>query len=376
MLATKFFHWSYTRLLKPILFCFDPENIHDFFCSVGAFLGRYGFTRRLTSFFFQYRHPALEQDILGIKFLNPIGLAAGFDKNAVLTDIMPDVGFGFEEVGSITGEPCVGNPKPRLWRLPKSKSLLVYYGLKNDGCEAVARRLKNMKFRIPIGISVAKTNDPTTVDTQAGIADYVKVFKAFVFIGDYFTINISCPNAFGGEPYSSPERLDALMTAIDQIETKKPIFLKISGDMPLENLESLIVVVEKHRLHGFVVSNLGKKRNNPLLNQEEIKSLDKGGYSGQPIKESANELIAKIFQLTQGRYVIIGCGGVFTAQDAYEKIRRGASLIQLITGMIYEGPQVIGEINRGLVALLKRDGFENIGQAVGIDVRSNIPNRT
>ncbi|MFH1621227.1 MAG: quinone-dependent dihydroorotate dehydrogenase [Patescibacteria group bacterium] len=372
MLATKFFHWSYVKILKPVLFRFDPENMHDFFCSVGLFLGRYGFTRRLTSIFFEYRHPMLEQTVLGMKFSNPIGLAAGFDKNASLTGIMPDVGFGFEEVGSITGESCDGNPKPRLWRLPKSKSLLVYYGLKNDGCESIAARLKNLKFRFPIGTSIAKTNSQSTVDMQAGIADYVKSFKAFVSIGDYFTINVSCPNAYGGEPYSSPERLDLLLSATDQIETKKPIFLKISADTPPEDLERLVEVTDRHRVQGFIISNLAKNRDNHLLDRDEIRGLDNGGISGKPVENLANELISRVYQMTRGRYVIMGCGGVFTAEDAYKKIRNGASLVQLITGMIYEGPQMIGQINRGLAELLKRDGFKNISEAVGIDRKANL----
>ena len=192
--------WGYRWFAKPIFFRMDPEDIHDQMSGTGAFLGRYAVTRALTRFAFGYGNKVLEQTILGIHFKNPIGLAAGFDKNAELIDIMPDVGFGFEEAGSITGEPCAGNPKPRLWRLKKSHSLVVNYGLKNDGCLAIAARLKHKHFKFPVGISIAKTNSPDTCETQAGVDDYVKAFKQFTHIGAYYTINISCPNAYGGQP--------------------------------------------------------------------------------------------------------------------------------------------------------------------------------
>src|SRR4030042_3231233 len=195
----KFF---YKNLLQPIFFQIDPETIHDVMVSFGQFLGNYSFLRKFTGLLFYYQNKKLEQKILGIKFRNPIGLAAGFDKNAQLTDILPFVGFGFCEVGSITGEPCEGNPKPRLWRLKKSKGLLVYYGLKNDGCEILSKKLEDKKFSIPVGTNIAKTNSKKTVEVDAGISDYVKAFRKFADIGDYFTINISCPNAFGGQPFT------------------------------------------------------------------------------------------------------------------------------------------------------------------------------
>ena len=152
-------------------------------CSAGVFLGKSWFLKQLTGLFFSYFDKRLEQNVLGIKFKNPVGLAAGFDKDAVLCDILPYVGFGFIEVGSITGEPCYGNPKPRLWRLKRSKSLLVYYGLKNDGCVTISQRLKNRKFLLPVGTNIAKTNSKTAVATQAAISDYVKAFKKFAFRG-------------------------------------------------------------------------------------------------------------------------------------------------------------------------------------------------
>lgn len=355
----------YQVVLKPIFFRFDPENIHDRMLHVGKRLSRYAFTRALTRVGFGYSNPMLEQTLLGIDFKNPIGLAAGFDKNAELTEIMPSVGFGFEEVGSITGEACLGNEKPRLWRLKKSRGLLVNYGLKNDGSQAIAARLKNKHFTFPLGTSIAKTNSPATCELDVGIADYVKAFTEFTTIGAYYTINISCPNAFGGQPFTDPARLDALLSSLDRIPTGKPIFIKFSPDITRDNIDQIIQVVEQHRVHGLICTNLTKKRDNPKITDENVPPL--GGMSGKIVEDMANDMIKYLYAKVKNKYVIIGCGGVFSAEDAYRKIRLGASLVQLITGMIYQGPQVISEINRGLVQLLKRDGFTNISQAIGRD---------
>ena len=356
---------SYIFLLRPVLFCFDPEKTHDFITQVGVFLGRHAFTKWKTKLFFSFFHPMLEQNILGIHFPNPVGLAAGFDKNALLTDILPSVGFGFEEVGSITGEQCEGNSKPRLWRLRKSKALAVHYGLKNDGCEKITSRLKGKNFKIPIGTNIAKTNSPQTVETGAGINDYVKAFSKFTDIGDYFVINISCPNAFGGEPFTDPEKLNRLLKEIDKKETKKPIFLKISPDLSREQVEGILEVCKHHRIHGFVCSNLTKDRKN--LKIKDNINYFKGGISGKVMDDLSTNQIRLIYQRTRGKYIIIGCGGIFSAEDAYKKIKAGASLVELITGMIFKGPQMISEINRGLMFLLKRDGFHHLTEAVGTE---------
>lgn len=362
-----FFHFSYTRLLKPVYFLMDPEYVHDRMLGVGKLLGRFSLTRWKIRCCFDYKNPKLEQTVLGIKFANPIGLAAGFDKNAEILDILPDVGFGFAEVGSITGEPCTGNPKKRLWRLPNSKALVVYYGLKNDGCEAIAKRLAGKKFRIPVGISVAKTNNQACADVDAGIADYAKALDVMKATGDYVTVNISCPNAFGGEPFTDPEKLEKLLSRLDQIQTQKPIFLKLAADLAPAKADAIIEVVRRHRVHGFICSNLTKKRENLKIVEKEVP--DKGGISGKAVEELSNQLIKHVYSRVKGTHIVIGCGGVFTAEDAYRKIRLGSTLIQLITGMIFEGPQAIGAINQGLVKLMEKDGFKNISEAVGIDNR-------
>lgn len=358
---------KYKWILKPIFFKMDPEKIHDRMTAVGKLLGKYSLTQKMANLFWGYSNPALKQSILGINFKNPVGLSAGFDKNAELTEIIPAVGFGFMEVGSITGEICSGNPKPRLWRLKKSKSLAVYYGLKNDGCVAISKRLNkklnSKKFAIPIGINIAKTNCKETVDTEMAIKDYFKAYKAFTNIGDYFTINISCPNAFGGQPFTDSGKLNALLEKIMSIPKNKPIFLKMSPDLTQKEIDEIIEISKKWKIDGFICTNLTKNRNNKNIIDENVPKL--GGLSGKVVDNMSDELIRYIYKKTMGGFILIGVGGVFSAEDAYRKIKAGASLVELITGMIFEGPQVISEINLGLVKLLKADGYKNISEAIG-----------
>ena len=307
----------------------------------------------------------LGQNIFGINFKNPVGLSAGFDKNATLIDIMPSLGFGFTEVGSITGEKCEGNPKPRLWRLKKSKSLAVYYGLKNDGCELIAKKLQKNKFPCPVGISIAKTNCKETVDTRIAILDYFKAYQAFTSIGDYVTINISCPNAFGGQPFADNIKLDALLVKIFSIPKTKPIFLKMSPDLSTKKVDAIIEVASKFKIDGFVCTNVTKNRDNKNIIDKYVP--EKGGLSGKVVADLSDNLIRYIYKKTSGKFVIIGVGGISSAKDAYRKIKAGASLLELITGMIFEGPQLVSNINMGLVKLLKQDGYKNIAEAVGKD---------
>lgn len=373
MLGTSFFRWGYRRVLKPIFFRLDPEFIHDRMLASGELLGRFNATRRMTSGFFEYQHPMLEQDILGIHFKNPIGLAAGFDKNGRLSDILPSVGFGFEEIGSITGEPCKGNPKKRLWRLSEIKALVVNYGLPNEGVEKVVQRLSVKTFRFPIGISLAKTNCQECAVDEVGMRDYLKGMKVSAGVGDYYTINVSCPNAYGGQPFQDARSLDRLLSVLDTVETSKPVFIKLSADTRLQDVESIVEAAGRHHVNGFIIANLTKQYDKSGIAEElQKQGITTGGISGKPTEVLSNALLSAFYRRCKSRYVLIGCGGVFTAEDAYRKIKCGASLVQLITGMIYEGPQSIGEMNKGLVQLLQRDGFKRISDAVGIDAIKEI----
>ncbi|MBI5370312.1 quinone-dependent dihydroorotate dehydrogenase [Candidatus Uhrbacteria bacterium] len=369
MFASRLQGAVYRHCFKPIAFRFDAESVHDCLTKMGAWMGRHPSLRKTAGQLWHYEHPALRQQVCGISFENPVGLTAGFDKDGLLTDILPEVGFGFAEIGSVTGRPCSGNPRPRLWRLPHSRALLVYYGLKNEGCETVAHRLAQSRRRIPLGVSIARTNDQIACTLEMGVEDYRHSFKTVEPVCDYLTVNISCPNAFGGEPFTHPDRLDFLLRALDEIQTIKPVFLKMPADLSLSEAEELATVALTHRVHGFIFSNLTKRRDTPAISPRDSFASAKGGISGRPVFEPSNRLLKHFYRSYGARFTLIGSGGVFSADDAYEKICSGATLIQLATGMIFEGPQVIGQINKGVVERLERDGFTSVSQAVGAYLR-------
>ncbi|RMD66840.1 quinone-dependent dihydroorotate dehydrogenase [Candidatus Pacearchaeota archaeon] len=355
------------KLQKPLLFKQDPEKIHEKTLSLGEKLGKFHPTKKLISLSLNYTHPYLENSLLGIKFKNPIGLAAGFDYEAKLIEILPALGFGFHTIGSITFKPYEGNKPPRLTRLVKSKSILVNKSLKNSGAENILSRIKNTKREIPLGISIAKTNSRETCSLKSGIQDYINCFKTAekYKIASYYELNISCPNAFGGEPFTTPQKLNPLLKKIDKLKIKTPIFLKMPIDLSLKETFELCDTAAQHNIQGLIFGNLTKNRKNKFLNKEELKKAGKGAFSGLPTRELSNNLIKHTFKRYKSRFVIVGCGGVFSAEDAYEKITLGASLIQLITGLIFNGPQLVSEINHNLVKLLKKHGFNSIKQAIG-----------
>jgi dihydroorotate dehydrogenase len=349
---------KYRYIWKPIFFRFDPENVHDKMTAFLQFMEASAITRALTYFCFGYSNKMLEQSILGIRFKNPVGLSAGFDKDAKLIRIMPSLGFGFTEVGSITAKPYEGNQKPRLYRLPEKKALRINYGLKNLGAEVLHQQLKGETWPIPVGISIAKTNAPATSDIQIGMEDYFFTYKIFQDTGTYFTINISCPNTCEEKPiFAEPENFALLLQKIFSIPKTKPVFIKLSPDLGELQLNGILEVCKKYPVDGFVCTNLTKVN---LFGH-----AGKGGFSGKAVGELSDRVIRKVYKFYGGEKIIIGVGGIFTAEDAYKKIKAGASLLELITGMIFEGPQVVSDINLGLVKLLKKDGYTHISEAVG-----------
>lgn len=344
----------YTEIVKRILFKFDPEKVHNFFIHIGKGLDGSYIGKKATSALFNYQNKKLEQKILGIRFRNPVGLSAGFDKDAKTVGIMEDVGFGFAEIGSITAKECKGNSGKRLRRMPEQKGLWVNMGLNNDGADAIKKRIHGRKFKIPIAISIAKTNCKETADAKVGTEDYIYSLKVMKDEGDYFDINISCPNAYGGQPFSDSKLYEGLMKEVKKMRIRKPIFVKMSPDLSKKEIDSIIRISRKYGVKGFVISNLTK---NGLK--------ESGGYSGKMVQGKAEEMLKYVYGKTKGEFVLIGVGGIFSADDAYRKIKLGANLVQLVTGMIFQGPGVIGEINYELVKLLERDGYKNIGEAVG-----------
>lgn len=369
MFFTKFVGFSYKLLLKPIFFKFDPEDVHDKILLLGQTISNSSFFSKLTTKFFLYSNDKLSQNIAGVKFVNPVGLSAGFDKDAKIINTLPQVGFGFAEVGSVTYLPYEGNPKPRLYRLPKDEGLVVYYGLKNDGVKVITNRIKR-EYRkqqdFVLGVSIARTNSEETSSLEAGIKDYKASLEYLVKqgVGDYYTINISCPNTFYGEPYTTPERLDKLFKEISKVRVDKLVLIKMPINLKWDDFDNLLKVVVRYKFSGVVIGNLNKDRESEHITQD-YPSFIKGGVSGKPTRELSTDLIRKTYLKYRDKLLIVGVGGIDSAETAYEKITAGASLLQLITGMIYKGPQLIGEINKGLVGLMENDGFKNISEAVG-----------
>ncbi|MFQ5493690.1 MAG: quinone-dependent dihydroorotate dehydrogenase [Candidatus Dojkabacteria bacterium] len=359
-----FFGLAYKRILKPILFLGDPEKIHDGFLKIGGFLGGNPIGRKFLRDIFFYKHLSLKQNIHGIDFQNPVGLSAGFDKDGKIVPILEQIGFGFTQIGSVTLHPYEGNPGKRLIRLIKSKAILVNYGLKNDGVKEIIQRVKKHKTSIPLSFSIAKTNSKKASTRTEAIKDYIGSIKQVDASGlaSFITINISCPNTFGGEPFNDPKSLTSLLKEVDTLKLKLPIFVKMPNDVSWEIFDSLLKVIIKYKLAGVIISNLVKDRS---LSKDVIPDDQKGAMGGLPAKEVSNKLISKTYRRYGEKLTIIGVGGIFNAEDAYEKIKLGASLVQLITGMVYEGPQLISTINHGLVRLLSEDGYKDIREAIG-----------
>ena len=363
------------RAARPLIFLMEPENAHSAFKRVGLFLGSNPITRGFSSLMWDYNHKSLNIEVDGIKYSNPVGLSAGFDKDGELTKIYPSMGFGLAELGSFTGEVCPGNPGRRLFRMVKSRAIVVWYGLNNQGSEKIASRLAKVNFgRLRVGINAAKSNVTPEFELQESIRDYLKTMTLFKDVGDYFTINISCPKTQDGEPFVDEHNLDALLGAVTQHIrpiTDKPIYVKLAADISIAEINIIVDGCVKHNMEGFVLTNLAKPSHNSEHLPEEYPTAKgllpagKGAMSGLPLQRISTDVIRHVYRRTRGTKTLIGVGGIFTAKDAYEKITSGASLLHMITTMIFDGPQNLSEINRGLVQLMKKDGFTSLEQAVG-----------
>ncbi len=367
--------WLGYQALRPLIFLMEPEQAHYSLKRIGVLLGSNPVTKWLTGLLMDYNHKSLAITVDGIDYRNPVGLSAGFDKDGELTKIYPSLGFGLAELGSFTGEICPGNPGKRLFRMIKSKAIVVWYGLNNEGSEVISKRLANEDFgRLRVGINAANSNLTPEFDLEMSINDYLKTMKLFKDIGDYYDVNISCPNTQDGEPFVDKKNLDALLTAINkEIRpiSDKPIYVKLAADMSLDEINIIVDGCVEHGMDGVVCTNLAKPQYNSEHRPEEYPTVDgrlpkgKGAMSGLPLQRISTNVIRHVYRRTRGKLTIIGVGGIFSAKDAYEKITSGASLLHMITTMIFDGPQNINEINRGLVKLLKKDGFDSIEQAVG-----------
>lgn len=364
----------YQRIIKPIFFLFDAEFIHISHVFLGELLGKTFLKKNYVNWKLNYSSSKLKQKIAGINFPGPVGLAAGFDYEAKLTQILYSLGFGFQSVGTITNLSYKGNPKPRLGRLPKSRSLMVNKGFKNEGAETIKNKIQNLKYKIPIGLSIGMSNNISIKNINDATEDIMASFRTFEnskIKNSYYELNISCPNLINtATDFYKPVNLNLLLESIGRLKIKKPIFVKMPISITNKEFFSLLNIVSEHKIiKGIIIGNLLKDRISPLLDKQEVKKFKVGNFSGKPCEQRSNELIKLTYERYGNKLIIIGCGGVFSGQDAYEKIKLGASLIQLITGMIYQGPQLISQINLELEELLEKDGYKNIKEAVGINIK-------
>jgi dihydroorotate dehydrogenase len=321
---------------------------------------------------FCVRDDRLQVKVGPLSFLNPVGLAGGFDKNGVAVRTIAGFGFGFIEIGAVTALAQPGNPKPRLYRLPQDQALINRLGFNNDGASVIADRLRRLRangrpLKIPLGINIGRSK---IVETKDAVADFVSAFDKLYPYGDFFTLNVSSPNTPQLRDLQEKELLQPLLQAIqekncqlsDRIgQAPKPVLVKIAPDMEFSQADDILRVAIAEKINGIIATNA------TALLRETLASGSKepGGLSGKPLRALATSFVRHLYRAVNGKLPIIGVGGIFTAEDAYEKIKAGASAVQIYTGFVYEGPAAVKRINQGLIRLMERDGFKSISEAVG-----------
>ncbi len=366
---------GYRHIAKPVLFHQKPDSVHRNLVAVARAVQKTPGVRQLPKLWSHHDAAYLHQTVFNRDFANPIGLSAGFDKAIEMPQVMKAVGFGFMTGGSVTYGEYEGNEGDWFYRLPKSKSIVVHAGLPSEGTPVVSRRVAAYSQKLfndfPLSVSVAKTNSRQTATDQQAIRDYTMSLTEFDSLQQVglLEINISCPNTFGGEPFTDAARLDKLLTAVDQLNLAKPVLVKMPISLPLAEFDALMDVIVNHNVAGVTIGNLLKDRKKAKL-RDDLPGDVRGNLSGAPNRDLSTRLIARAYKAHGDKLVIIGVGGVMSARDAYDKIKAGATLIELITGLMFEGPQLVGEINSGLVKLLQRDGYSNVSEAIGAAHRS------
>lgn len=364
----------YRHIARRFFFLFDSEPIHNFFVDLGGLLGKIPGVPQIFRAMLRVRHPAIATRVAGIAFDNPIGLAAGFDHQAKLPRMLSGLGFGFGSVGTITNGAYGGNEYPRIKRLVRSKSLLVNKGFKTIGIDRNLALLAGETFDVPVGISLGRTNSPAIIDHESAITDIItairKTRESRVPFA-YYELNISCPNLNTKVEFYEPTEFRRLLSAIDAEALDKPLFVKMPINLTNAATLALVDLCQEFAVGAVIFGNLQHDRSHPAFDKAEIAQFEgkRGNWSGMPCQSRSDELIALAYRHTRGALPIVGCGGTFGAADAYRKIRLGASLVQLATGLVFEGPQLPAEINAELPALLARDGFARVADAVGVDAR-------
>lgn len=355
-------------MIRPILFSLPTETAHD----IGLHTLQYGFATQVAQDFIAKKFACNEFGELkrfGLTFKNPLGIAAGFDKNAVAANQLCSLGFGFVEVGTLTYEPQPGNPKPRLFRLPLDKALINRLGFNNGGTQAAVERLKRSRPGCVLGVNIGKNKD---VPNEAAISNYLDSFYYARQVADYIVVNVSSPNTPNLRELQKTDALEELLNALqkrnrdgDPLNKYVPLLLKIAPDLTEAEIEAIADICLRLKLDGIIATNTTISRSNLKTPASKIEEIGQGGLSGKPIATRSTEVISKIYHYTGGKLPIIGVGGIFTAEDAFEKIAAGASLLQAYTGFVYQGITFARDVNCGLAKILKDRGFRSLDEAIG-----------
>jgi dihydroorotate dehydrogenase len=361
----------YRSLLRPILFSLPPETAHELALHSLSLMrpkfvqdfvnNRFDVQNRITCF--------------GLSFRNPVGLAAGFDKNGIALQPLAALGFGLIEAGTVTLHSQPGNARPRLFRLSEDQALINRAGFNNEGAAAFVRRVKQQRPDCVLGVSIGKSKiTPLAEATEDYLASFELVYK----VADYIAVNVSSPNTPQLRELQQSEQLASLLSALQsrrselqqQHQKRVPLLVKLSPDLDERELETIVEVIDRLQIDGIIATNTTVSRDHLRTDPARVAACGEGGLSGKPLRDRATRMIARLYQLTSGKIPLIGVGGIFTAEDAWEKISAGASLVQLYTGFIYQGPRIAQQINEGLSAILAREGFTNVAAAVGCRCRA------
>ena len=345
-------------ILKPLLFRLPAETAHTLGHTALDIAQRTPIRRALNARY-TVDDERLQTTAFGQQFANPVGVAAGFDKNADVPAGLAALGFGFVEVGGVTATPQSGNARPRMFRLPADEGIINRMGLNNEGAEAVGKRLRETSVAVPVGVNIAKSEH---VAPDAAPADYRRTYEQVADGADFFVVNVSCPNSQGFAELQNRDSMAAIFETLVEAGAS-PLLVKLSPDLPEPALADALSIVREFDLDGVVATNTSTDRPASLRSPTRVEG---GGLSGTPIEARATEVVE--FVASRVDVPVVGVGGIATAEDAYEKIRAGASVVQLYTGLVYQGPSIARDINEGLLALLERDGFDSVADAVGADL--------
>ncbi len=355
------------KLIRPFLFLPDAEVAHERTHTLGRGLGHSPF-RGMVKSLYAFEDERLRVNAFGLSFKNPVGLAAGFDKNAEITPILSALGFGFVEVGTITPRPQPGNPKPRLFRLPKDGAIINRMGFNGHGAEAARNNLMAHagKRDCVLGINIGKNK---VTPNENAVDDYMTCFRTLSPLADYMVVNVSSPNTPGLRELQEKDALTKLLRALQKLDRAlkdpKPILLKIAPDLTEGQLNDIVDIVRETGASGIVATNTTIARLNLGTPEAKVAAMGAGGLSGRPLRERSSEVIRYLYKRSHGAIPLVGAGGIFSAEDAYEKIQAGASLVEIYTGLVYEGPGLVKKIKMGLIRLLERDGFSSIEEVIG-----------